>query len=119
MISSSPGSLIRGLPAEYTRSPVFTYGQADIVQSGAGAVSEYMLTIPQNFTGDLSDFGTSAAQIGTTLGGGTTYNQYDGFASFALRGLGLGRDPDVSERPAHGLGRDDQSRRPSPSCRPH
>ncbi|WP_213981186.1 TonB-dependent receptor [Sphingomonas sp. dw_22] len=81
------GSLIRGLPREYVASPVFTYGQADIVQSGASAVSEYMLTIPQNFTGDLSDFGTSAAQIGTTLGGGTTYNQYDGFASFALRGL--------------------------------
>ncbi|MET0310140.1 MAG: TonB-dependent receptor [Sphingomonas sp.] len=82
------GSLIRGLPKEYVASPVFTYGKADIVQSGAGAISEYMLTIPQNFTGDLSDFGTSAAQIGTTLSTGTTYNQYDGFASFALRGLG-------------------------------
>ena len=82
------GSLIRGLPKEYVASPVFTYGKTDIVQSGAGAVSEYMLTIPQNFTGDLSDFGTSAAQIGTTLSTGTTYNQYDGFASFALRGLG-------------------------------
>lgn len=81
------GSLIRGLPKEYVASPVFTYGKADIVQSGAGAISEYMLTIPQNFTGDLSDFGTSAAQIGTTLGTGTTYNQYDGFAGFALRGL--------------------------------
>lgn len=81
------GSLIRGLPREYVASPVFTYGQADIVQSGAGSVSEYMLTIPQNFTGDLSDFGTSAASIGTTLGDGTTYNQYDGFAGFALRGL--------------------------------
>ncbi len=46
-----------------------------------------MLTIPQNFTGDLSDFGTSAAGIGTTLGAGKTYNQYDGFAGFALRGL--------------------------------
>ena len=81
------GSLIRGLPREYVASPVFTYGKADIVQSGAGSVSEYMLTIPQNFTGDLSDFGTSAASIGTTLGTGTTYNQYDGFAGFALRGL--------------------------------
>ncbi|MGK6319464.1 TonB-dependent receptor plug domain-containing protein [Sphingomonas sp. DT-204] len=81
------GSLIRGLPREYVASPVFTYGQADIVRSGAGSVSEYMLTIPQNFTGDLSDFGTSAASIGTTLGDGTTYNQYDGFAGFALRGL--------------------------------
>lgn len=81
------GTHIRGLPREYVASPVFTYGQADIAQSGAGAVSEYMLTIPQNFTGDLSDFGTSAASIGTTLGGGTTYNQYDGFAGFALRGL--------------------------------
>lgn len=81
------GSLIRGLPKEYVASPVFTYGQADIVQSGAGSVSEYMLTIPQNFAGDLSDFGTSAAGIGTTLGNGTTYNQYDGFAGFALRGL--------------------------------
>jgi len=81
------GSLIRGLPKEYVASPVFTYGQADIVQSGAGSLSEYMLTIPQNFTGDLSDFGTSAAQIGSTLGAGTTYNQYDAFAGFALRGL--------------------------------
>lgn len=81
------GSLIRGLPKEYVASPVFTYGKADIVQSGAGSLSEYMLTIPQNFTGDLSDFGTSAAQIGSTLGEGTTYNQYDAFAGFALRGL--------------------------------
>lgn len=81
------GSLIRGLPKEYVASPVFTYGKADIVQSGAGSLSEYMLTIPQNFTGDLSDFGTSAAQIGSTLGRGTTYNQYDAFAGFALRGL--------------------------------
>lgn len=81
------GSLIRGLPREYVASPVFTYGKTDIVRSGAGSVSEYMLTIPQNFAGDLSDFGTSAASIGTTLGAGTTYNQYDGFAGFALRGL--------------------------------
>jgi len=82
------GSLIRGLPKEYVASPVFTYGKADIVQSGAGSLSEYMLTIPQNFTGDLSDFGTTAAQVGSTLGRGTTYNQYDAFAGFALRGLG-------------------------------
>lgn len=82
------GSLIRGLPKEYVASPVFTYGKADIVQSGAGSLSEYMLTIPQNFTGDLSDFGTTAAQVGSTLGQGTTYNQYDAFAGFALRGLG-------------------------------
>lgn len=81
------GSLIRGLPKEYVASPVFTYGRGDIVRSGAGSVSEYMLSIPQNFTGDLSDFGTSAAQIGTTLSTATTYNQYDGFAGFALRGL--------------------------------
>jgi len=81
------GSLIRGLPKEYVASPVFTYGKADIVQSGAGSLSEYMLTIPQNFTGDLSDFGTSAAQIGSTLSDGTTNNQFDGFAGFALRGL--------------------------------
>lgn len=82
------GSLIRGLPREYVASPVFTYGKADILQSGAGSVSEYMLSIPQNFTGDLSDFGSSASSIGTTLGAGTTNNQYDGFAGFALRGLG-------------------------------
>ncbi|HZF45121.1 MAG TPA: TonB-dependent receptor, partial [Sphingomonadaceae bacterium] len=81
------GSLIRGLPREYVASPVFTYGQADIVQAGAGSVSEYMLTIPQNFTADLSDFGSTAAGVGSTLSTGTTYNQYDGFASFALRGL--------------------------------
>ncbi|WP_369059420.1 TonB-dependent receptor [Caulobacter sp. 73W] len=68
-------------------SPLFTHGQADIVHSGAGSVSEYMLTIPQNFTGDLSDFGSSAAQVGSTLGRGTAYNQFDGFASFSLRGL--------------------------------
>jgi len=81
------GSLIRGLPREFVASPVFTYGQADIARSGAGSVSEYMLSIPQNFTGDLSDFGSSASSIGTTLGTGTTNNQYDGFAGFALRGL--------------------------------
>ncbi|MCW2413466.1 MULTISPECIES: TonB-dependent receptor plug domain-containing protein [unclassified Sphingobium] len=81
------GSLIRGLPKEYVASPVFTYGKADIARSGAASLSQYMLSIPQNFTGDLSDFGSSASSIGTTLGSGTTYNQYDGFASFALRGL--------------------------------
>ncbi|MEN3749910.1 TonB-dependent receptor [Sphingomonas sp. HF-S3] len=81
------GSLIRGLPREYVASPVFTYGKADLARSGASSVSEYMLTIPQNFTGDLSDFGSSASSIGTGLGSGTTYNQYDGFAGFALRGL--------------------------------
>lgn len=81
------GSLIRGLPREFVASPVFTYGQADVAQSGAGSISEYMLSIPQNFTGDLSDFGSSASSIGTTLGSGTTNNQYDGFAAFALRGL--------------------------------
>ena len=81
------GSLIRGLPREYVASPVFTYGKADIARSGASSISEYMLTIPQNFTGDLSDFGSSASSIGTGLGSGTTYNQYDGFAGFALRGL--------------------------------
>lgn len=68
-------------------SPVFTYQREDVVRSGSGSISEYILTIPQNFTGDLSDFGTSATSIGTTLGQGTTYNQFDGFASFALRGL--------------------------------
>lgn len=81
------GSLIRGLPKEYVASPVFSYGKADIARSGASSLSQYMLTIPQNFTGDLSDFGSSGSGIGTTLGSGMTYNQYDGFASFALRGL--------------------------------
>lgn len=81
------GSLIRGLPREYVASPVFSYGRENLERSGAGSVSEYILTIPQNFTGDLSDFGTSATSIGTTLGQGVTYNQFDGFASFALRGL--------------------------------
>lgn len=81
------GSLIRRLPREYIASPVLSYGLEDVEKAGSGSLSEYMLTIPQNFTGDLSDFGTSAASIGTTLGDGTTYNQYDGFAGFALRGL--------------------------------
>lgn len=81
------GSLIRGLPKEYVASPVFTHDQADIVQSGSGAVSEYMLTIPQNFTGDLSEFATTGASIGAPLGDATPYNQFDGFAGFALRGL--------------------------------
>lgn len=81
------GSLIRRLPREYIASPVLSYGLEDVEKSGSGSLSEYMLTIPQNFTGDLSDFGTSAASIGTTLGDGATYNQYDGFAGFALRGL--------------------------------
>lgn len=81
------GSLIRGLPKEYVASPVFTHGQEDIVQSGSGSVAEYMLTIPQNFTGDLSEFATSGAGIGSPLGDATTYNQFDGFSGFALRGL--------------------------------
>lgn len=82
------GSLIRRLPREYIASPIQTYGLEDVEQAGSGSLSEYMLTIPQNFTGDLSDFGTSASSIGSTLGAGTTFNQYDGFAAFALRGLG-------------------------------
>lgn len=81
------GSLIRGLPREYMASPVFTHGRSDLVRSGAGSVSEYMLTIPQNFTGDLSEFATTGAGIGSPLGDATPYNQYDGFAGFALRGL--------------------------------
>lgn len=82
------GSLIRGLPREYMASPVFTHGREDLVRSGAGSVSEYMLTIPQNFAGDLSEFATTGAGIGNPLGNATPYNQYDGFAGFALRGLG-------------------------------
>lgn len=81
------GSLIRRLPREYIASPIQTYGLDDVEKAGSGSLSEYMLTIPQNFTGDLSDFGTSASSIGSTLGAGTTFNQYDGFAAFALRGL--------------------------------
>lgn len=82
------GSLIRRLPREYIASPIQTYGLEDVEKAGSGSLSEYILTIPQNFTGDLSDFGTSASSIGSTLGEGTTFNQYDGFAAFALRGLG-------------------------------
>ncbi|WP_447726147.1 TonB-dependent receptor plug domain-containing protein [Sphingomonas koreensis] len=81
------GSLIRRLPREYIASPIQTYGLDDVEKAGSGSLSEYMLTIPQNFAGDLSDFGTSASSIGSTLGEGTTFNQYDGFAAFALRGL--------------------------------
>lgn len=81
------GSLIRGLPREYVASPVFTYDKSDVVRSGANAVSEYILTIPQNFASDLSDFGTAATSIGSTLSTATAYNQYDAFAAFALRGL--------------------------------
>lgn len=81
------GSLIRGLPREFVASPVFTYDKTDVTRSGANAMSEYILTIPQNFAADLSDFGTSASQIGSQLSTATTYNQYDAFAGFALRGL--------------------------------
>lgn len=81
------GSLIRGLPREYVASPVFSYSKTDIVRSGANAMSEYILTIPQNFASDLSDFGTSATSIGSSLSTATTYNQFDAFAAFALRGL--------------------------------
>ncbi len=81
------GSLIRGLPSEYVASPVFTYDKLDVVRSGANSMAEYILTIPQNFAADLSDFGTSASQIGSQLSTATSYNQYDAFAGFALRGL--------------------------------
>lgn len=81
------GSLIRGLPREYLASPVFSSTQADIVGSGAGSFSEYALTIPQNFTGDMSEFGSTGAGINSPLGDAATYNQFDGFAGFALRGL--------------------------------
>jgi len=81
------GSLIRGLPREYVASPVFTYDKTDVVRSGANSMAEYILTIPQNFAADLSDFGTTASSIGSSLSTGTTYNQYDAFSAFALRGL--------------------------------
>lgn len=81
------GSLIRGLPREYMASPVFTRDRIDINRSGAGSTAEFLLTIPQNFTGDLSEFATTGAGIGSPLGDATTYNQFDGFAGFALRGL--------------------------------
>lgn len=81
------GSLIRGLPREYVASPVFTYDKQDVVRSGANSMSEYILTIPQNFASDLSDFGTAATSIGTSLSTATSYNQFDAFAAFALRGL--------------------------------
>lgn len=81
------GSLIRSLPREYVASPVFTYDKSDVVRSGANSMSEYILTIPQNFASDLSDFGTAATSIGTSLSTATSYNQYDAFSAFALRGL--------------------------------
>lgn len=81
------GSLIRGLPREYVASPIFTYDKTDVVRSGANSMSEYILTIPQNFASDLSDFGTAATSIGTSLSTATAYNQFDAFAAFALRGL--------------------------------
>lgn len=81
------GSLIHGLPREYIASPVFTYDKHDVVRSGANSLSEYILTIPQNFASDLSDFGTAATSIGSSLSTATSYNQYDAFSAFALRGL--------------------------------
>ncbi len=81
------GSLIRGLPREYVASPVFTYDKSDVVRSGSNSISEYILTIPQNFASDLNDFGTAATSIGTSLSTATSYNQYDAFSAFALRGL--------------------------------
>lgn len=81
------GSLIRGLPREYIASPVFTYDKSDVVRSGSNSMSEYILTIPQNFASDLSDFGTAATSIGTSLSTATSYNQFDAFSAFALRGL--------------------------------
>lgn len=81
------GSLIRGLLREYIASPVFTYDKSDVVRSGSNSMSEYILTIPQNFASDLSDFGTAATSIGTSLSTATSYNQFDAFSAFALRGL--------------------------------
>lgn len=81
------GSLIRGLPREYIASPVFIHDKTDVVRSGTNSLSEYILTIPQNFASDLSDFGTAATSIGTSLSTATAYNQFDAFAAFALRGL--------------------------------
>ena len=81
------GSLIRGLPREYIASPVFSYDKGDVVRSGSNSMSEYILTIPQNFASDLSDFGTAATSIGTSLSTATSYNQFDAFSAFALRGL--------------------------------
>ncbi len=71
------GSLIR-CPSRsgICREPgLHSMGRRTSCSPGGVRFSEYMLTIPQNFAGDLSDFGTSAASNGTTLGAGTTYNQ--------------------------------------------
>jgi len=82
------GTHIRGLPKEYVASPVFTHTQADIEQSGFGSLSEYMQSIPQNFTGDASEFATTGVAFGAGIGGALSNNQFDGFAGFSLRGLG-------------------------------
>lgn len=82
------GTNMRGLPREYVASPVFTYSSKEMEQSGLGALSEYIQTLPQNFIGDLSEAATTGVGFGTGLDGAVSQNQFDGFSAFSLRGLG-------------------------------
>ena len=82
------GTNMRGLPREYVASPVFTYSAKEMEQSGLGALSEYIQTLPQNFIGDLSEAATTGVGFGTGLDGAVSQNQFDGFSAFSLRGLG-------------------------------
>lgn len=97
------GSLIRGLPKEYVASPVFSHGRKDLVRSGAGSVSEYMLTIPQNFAGDLSELATTGAGIGISSGECDALQSVRRVCGICAAGAGFGRDPDPAQRPADAL----------------
>src|SRR5690606_18753883 len=82
------GTTIRGLPREYVASPVYSYSSKDREASGLGSLAEYIQTLPQNFIGDLSEAATTGVGFGSGLEGAVSENQYDGFSSFSLRGLG-------------------------------
>jgi hypothetical protein len=82
------GTHIRGLPKEYIASPVFTYTGEDIERSGFNSLSEYIPTLPQNFSGDASEASTTGVGAGAGIGGAFAANANDGFSAFSLRGLG-------------------------------
>ncbi len=64
-------------------SPVLVFTQADIVQSGASNLGQFIQTLPQNFNG-----GDSVNTIAGVAGGGTALNNDIAGTGVNLRGLG-------------------------------
>ena len=75
------GTNIRGIAPE--SSPIRTFDREDIQISGAATAQDFIQTLPQNFSGGASEFGSSPGnqQAGSNIANGSSVN---------LRGLGSG-----------------------------